>query len=134
MGGIRPAFPVISKVLSNWIAHLANKRLKAKTLKAYITGLRSVHVDMGYKDLLSFYSPRIERIIAGIRRLRGKARTLERRPITKNLLLQILPYFNYGTREDSTLHTAFCLAFAAFLRVGEFTYSAKDLADPNFSQ
>ena len=134
MGGIRPAFPATSKVLSDWIAHLANKRPKAKTLKAYITGLRSVHVDMGYEDLSPFHSPRIERVIAGIRRLRGEAGTLERRPITKDLLLQMLPCFDCGTREGSTLHTAFCLAFAAFLRVGEFTYSAKDLADPDFSQ
>ena len=87
MGGIQPVFTATFKVLSDWIAHLANRRPKARTLKAYITGLRSVYVDMGYEDLSAFYSPRIECVIAGIRRLRGEAGTLERRPITKDLLL-----------------------------------------------
>ncbi len=108
MRGIKPAFPATTKVLADWVAHLANKRPKAKTLKAYITGVRPVHVDMGYKDLSPFHSPRLERVIAGLRRMRGEAETRERRPITKDLLLQMLPYFDRNTREGSTLHAAFC--------------------------
>ena len=46
----------------------------------------------------------------------------------------MLSYFNRRTREGAILHAAFCLAFAAFLRVDEFTYSAKDLDNPDFSQ
>ena len=133
MQGVKPAFPATSKVLADWVAHLANKRPKAKTLKAYITGVRSIHVDMGYEDLSPFHSPRLERVIAGLRRMRGEAETRERRPITKDLLLQMLPYFDRETREGSTLHAAFCLAFAGFLRIGEFTHTAKDLEDPEFS-
>ena len=134
MRGIQPAFPATSQTLCDWVAHLGNKRPKSKTLKSYVTGVRSVHVDMGYEDLAAFHSPQLERIIAGLRRMRGEAGSLERRPITKDLLLQMLPHFNRRTREGATLHAAFCLAFAAFLRIGEFTYSAKDLEDPDFSQ
>ena len=65
--------------------------------------------------------------------MRGEARSLERRPITKDLLLQILSYFSLRTREGVTLYAAFCLVFATFLRVGEFTYTIKDLNDPDFS-
>ena len=89
---------------------------------------------MGYKDLSAFQSPRLQRIIRGLRRIRGEADTRERHPITKDLLLRILHQIDRNTREGATLYAAFYLAFAAFLRVGEFTYSAKDLKDPKFSQ
>ena len=133
MRGIKPAFPAISQTLCDWVVYLGNKRPKGKTLKAYITGVRLVHVDMGYEDLSAFYSPQLKRVIAGLRRIRGEAGSLERRLITKDLLLQILPHFNRRTREGATLYAIFCLAFAAFLRVGEFTYSVKNLKDSEFS-
>ena len=50
------------------------------------------------------------------------------------LLLQMLPHFNRRTKAGSTLYAAFCLAFAAFLRVGESTYTARDLEDPEFAE
>ena len=42
---------------------------------------------MGYIDLSVFYNPILKRIIAGIRRFRGEAETRERRPITRDLLI-----------------------------------------------
>lgn len=90
-------------------------------------------MDIGYKDLAAFYSLQLERVIIGLRRMRSEAGSLKRRSITKDLLLQILPYFSLRTREGVSLYAAFCLTFAAFLRVDEFTYSTKNLNDPNFS-
>ena len=87
---------------------------------AYLTGLRSAHVDMGYKDLDIFSSPQLQRCIAGIRRLRGEADTKERRLITRDILLQILTSFDKTILLGATLYTLFCLAFAGFLRISEF--------------
>ena len=134
MRGIKPVFPVSSQTLYNWVAYLDNRRPKSKTLKSYVTGVRSVYMDIGYEDLAAFYSPQLERVITGLRRIRGETRSLERRPITKDLLLQILPYFSLRIREGVTLYAAFYLIFAIFLRVGEFTYTIKNLNDPDFSQ
>ena len=83
-------FPTSRSALAGWVARLGDKRLRVKTIKAYLTGLRSVHVDMGYTDLGVFHNPMLQRIIAGIRRLRGEAETKERCPITRDLLLRML--------------------------------------------
>ncbi|KAF6238765.1 hypothetical protein HO173_003272 [Letharia columbiana] len=120
--------------LSSWIAALNAKRIKAKTIKAYLTGVKSTHVDLGYEGLEVVHSPQLERIIAGVRRLRGEAGTKERCPLTKDKLLSLLPQFDQSTKEGSTMHAAFCLAFAAFLRIGEFTYPMRDRQDEAFSK
>lgn len=94
INGSTPSFPATVNSLASWIAHLSTRRANAKTIKAYLTGVRSAHVDMGYEDLAVFHNPQLQRIIAGIRRLRGEAGTKERRPITKDLLLQVLSHIS----------------------------------------
>ena len=87
MRGIKPVFPVSSQTLCDWVIYLDNRRPKSKTLKSYVTGVRLVYMDIGYEDLAAFYSPQLERVIAGLRRMRSEAGSLKRRPITKDLLL-----------------------------------------------
>ena len=89
---------------------------------------------MLYHDLTVFHAPELERMIAGIRRLNGEAGTRERRSITKDLLLQMLPHLDQKSKEGATFYAVFCLAFAAFLRVGEFTYTSNDHGSSDFSK
>ena len=73
-------------------------------------------------------------MIAGMRRLRGELNTKERCPITKDILLRLLPLFDCATRGGMTIYTAFYLAFAGFLRAGEFIYTAHDWEDDDFHE
>ena len=120
MRRLQPAFPATLYNLTAWASHLADKHTHVRTIKAYLTGLRSAHVDMGYEDLDIFSSLQLQRCIAGIRRLRGEADTKERRPITRDILLQILTSFDKTILLGVTLYTSFYLVFAGFLRIGEF--------------
>lgn len=134
MAGYNPPFPATRNSLASWVLMLGNRRLQIKTIKGYITGVRSAYVDMGYEGLDMFYSPQLERIVAGIRRLRGEVNTKERNPITKDVLLRLLPQFDRTTLHGATIQVSFCLAFAAFLRIGEFIYNKKDMEDEDFSE
>ena len=79
---------------------------------------------------LEVYShPILQRIIAGLRRLYGEGDTCKRRPITRDILLKLISRFDQTTLEGANLYAAFCLAFAGFLRMGEFIY---DKVEGNF--
>ena len=87
---------------------------------------------MGLEALKIFHSARLKRFLDDTRRLRGETDTQERCPITKDILLQILTDSSRSIKHGTTIQAAFCLAFAAFLRVGELTHESRDLRDEDF--
>ena len=97
-----------------------------------MAGLRSLRLDctLGEAELKVYSYPILQRVIAGLRRLYREGDTRERRPITREVLLKLVSRFNQTTLEGANLHSAFCLAFAGFLRMGEFTY---DKVESDFS-
>lgn len=125
--GISP-FPVTLESLLAWVSEMGERHILPKSIKLYLSGVRSFQVDMGTtrKELEIFHHPTLERVIQGIRRLRGEPDVKERLPITRSILLDILATFNVQTQTGATFHAAFCLAFAGFLRMGEFTWSLAD--------
>ena len=87
---------------------------------------------MGLGDLEVFHQPVLERIIAGIKRMHGKPQKRERLPITRDVLIKLLRKLDTTNEVQATLHAAYSIAFAAFLRAGEFTYKQGDMQDPSF--
>ena len=87
---------------------------------------------MDFEDLTVFESSLLQRIIAESRRLQSETNTKERRPIIKDVLLQLLPHFDRHTRHEVIIQTVFCLLFATFLRIDEFTYSVKNMKNKKF--
>ena len=89
-------------------------------------------MNMGFEDLTVFHSAQLKRVVDDTRRLRDEGEIRERCLITKDVLLRLLKCFHKIIKHDTTIQAAFCLAFAVFLRVSEFTYESKDLRDENF--
>ena len=99
--------------------------IKVKIIKIYLINLWSHHIDVEYSDIEieTFHHSTLQRIIVEIRRLQDDDQTRKRRFITRNLLLLLLRQFDQSIIEETTWHMSFCLTFASFLCMNEFTWS-----------
>ena len=69
----------------------------------------------------AFDDPRIALVIRGGQRTYGDGIKKIRLPLTASILLRILSQLRH-TEQDINVKAALCMAFAAFLRCGEFTW------------
>jgi integrase len=110
----------------SWIASLAG-RVQPKTIKAYLSAVRSLHVDADLPFSIC-ESPVVQRLIRGIKRFHGEKDRKRVQPITLAILLTILAQLRPGIVPGHTaLYAAYCLGYAGLLRSGEITVgSGKD--------
>ena len=118
-------FPAKATWLIEWLCSLAGT-VKVKTMKLYLAGIKSYQLDLGI-ECAAFGDPRLERTIHGIKRDHREPERRIRTPLTRPHLLLILRHLSRSNYNDVATRAAFTLAFAAFLRVGEFTYKQTDL-------
>jgi len=116
--------PAKASWLIEWLCSLAGT-IKVKTMKLYLTGIKSYQLDLGI-DCKAFADPRLERIIQGIKRDHNEPERRTRTRLTRPYLLRVLASLSPDHYDDIVIRAAFTLAFAGFLRVGEFTYKEAD--------
>lgn len=134
----KTAWPAQIKVLGDWITMRAIggagvTRVKADTILASLSALRSVHTDNQWDESV-FDSPWLKRIIAGVRRTAISTPTKQAQPISLEVLGKITkPAFSdrmgVKSREDINFDVASKVAFAGFLRMGEFTVKSSQLQE-----
>ncbi len=114
----------ISNLIS-WSANLEDKMIKVKIIKIYLINLWSHHIDVEYSsiEIETFHHSTLQRIIVEIQRLQDNDQTCKQKFITRNLLLLLLRQFDQSIIEETTWHASFCLMFANFLCMSEFTWS-----------
>ena len=117
-------FPAKAIWLIEWLCSLAGT-VKVKTMKLYLAGIKSYQLYLGI-ECQAFSDPRLERTIQGIKRDHNEPRSRPRTPLTHPQPLRILSCHIPGNYESVVIQAAFTLAFAGFLRVGEFTYKEAD--------
>ena len=117
-------FPAKATWLIEWLCSLAGT-VKVKTMKLYLTGIKSYQLDLGI-SCTAFSDPRLERTIQGIKRDHNEPERRMRTPLTRPCLKHIIHHLSPINYNDVATRAAFTLAFAGFLRVGEFTYKESD--------
>ncbi len=99
--------------------------IKVKIIKIYLINLQSHYIDVEHFDIEieTFHHSTLQRIIVEIWRLQDDDQTRKQRFITWNLLLLLLRQFDQSIIEETTWHMSFCLMFADFLCMSEFTWN-----------
>lgn len=127
-----PPWPASVQVLAEWVTGRAlgrpmipyQAKVKPDTIISMLSALRSVHVDRQY-PLTPFESPWLKRLLDGIKRCQPDAEVHKAEPLSRQTLIQISET-DTGSIEDLNFLTACKVAWAGFLRCGEFTYAPKD--------
>lgn len=142
---LEPPLPAHEDWLVAWLTNLASapplSRLQPSTIRSYVTADRSQHIDLRLPTAV-FESPHLHRFLQGMHNLLPTRPPMElrqpwqpgyRRPLLRGDLHKILESLLFESKTGKTpLHTrgvcaALALAWAAFLRVGELTYTKDDL-------
>lgn len=104
----------------SWVASLAS-RVQPKTIKAYLTHVRSLHVDSDI-PFTACESPVVGRLIRGIKVYHGEKDRKPVQPITLPVLTALLEQLKPGVVAGHTdIYAACCVAYGGLLRSGEFT-------------
>ena len=110
--------PANEQTLMMFAAHLS-QTIKASSIKVYLSGVRSLHIEQGFKNPLDNCF-RLERVLRGIKRRQG-AGTRQRLPITIAILRKLYSILNLNDYTDALFWAACLTGFFGFLRCGEFT-------------
>lgn len=98
--------------------HLSST-LKADSIKVYMAGVRSLHLEHGFANPLN-NRLRLERVIRVIKRTQGTS-VRQRLPVTFAVLERFYLLIDLNEYDDALLWAACCTVFYVFLRCGEFT-------------
>ena len=121
---MRLTLPVSSDTLCLWVAYSAT-RLSYKTIRVYLHGIATTHVELGYPNPLESGGT-IWRMYTGAKRLQGEGIARTRLPITVEILEQLERWQDVTSPDGLLLRAAMWLGTCGLLRSGEFATRGRD--------
>ena len=119
-----PTWPIPVDQLIQYISFLSIQQLAPSTISTYLAGISYYHKLYNMNDTTKSFI--VTKVIEGTKR--KPVLKDPRSPITLDILsklVEALPHVCSNLYEASMFQAAFCTAFFAFLRVGEFTTKSK---------
>jgi integrase len=142
--GVQP-WPATLPAICTWLTERllgagGSAPIKPDSALSELSALRAYHIDHNLPDVLfDVHAKHFRRMIDGARRMQPYYPKRTRDPITRSAIMtlsenisQLPPHPTTGStlsaaqKDDLNIAAAARVAFAGFLRVGEFTYSASD--------
>ena len=105
--------------------------LSMSTIKSYLASICNLLINNGFQDV-NIYSPQLELVIQGIKRLKRMSTTQKvRLPITPEISGALKRVWSTNTRDSHMLGATACLGSFGFLRWVVFTTSTVLAFDPS---
>lgn len=114
--------PLDPQLIVLWMTWMFAQGLQPSSIKTYLFGIASWHVEEGLPSPLSAFH--IWRCWKGMKRWKGDAEKRERFPITTTVLASIKPLMKLKEPYDRLMWAAFTLGTCGLLRLGEFAVSS----------
>ncbi len=128
-------FPLCEPVLCQYAVFLAGGKLKAQSIKSYLSAVRYYQILNGFTDPFASGMYRLEYVLKGIKAEQarsGAARHRTRLPVTPHILRKIREVLEAesGKADNIMLWAAVCTCFFGFLRSGEICVASWESYDP----
>jgi hypothetical protein len=114
------ALPIDAQDIVLWITYLFTANLSIGTVRTYLYGIASWHIEEGHSSPL-LASVHVWRCWKGMKRWKGDGEKKVRRPITTSLLSKVQQLMNMHKAYDRMIWAAYTLGTYGLLRLGEFT-------------